>query len=83
MPYLSWEKVLEAALGAYRRKLLQKPRQDTTVGEKLDMRNMFEVDWIGFGSCWDRQVREQQNGCWGGGDHSLRQGILEEDQIWR
>lgn len=51
------------------------PGKITTFGEKSVLRNMLEVDWTGFGSCWDRQVREQQNGSWGGGDHSLRWGI--------
>lgn len=48
---LPWEKVLEAGLDAYRGKLLQKPRQGTTVGEKLDLINRFQVGWKGFGSC--------------------------------
>ena len=35
---------------------------------------------IQLGLNLDIQIREQQNGCWGGGD-ILQNGILEKDQI--
>lgn len=37
---------------------------NSKVVDKSDSRNIFEVDWIGFGGYLDMQVREQLNGYW-------------------